>query len=119
MPRPTDARSKSMRSGPDLSGQLREAIGKSDLSESEIARQAGIDPSQIHRFMTDQRDLRMSSAGVICSVLGLHLAEVARGRGRPKMSKTDRVGFSRMPLAEASEIACLDAETDQSSELDS
>jgi transcriptional regulator with XRE-family HTH domain len=65
------------------------AIDRSGLSASELARRAEIDPAQVHRFLHGLRDIRMETAGLLCRVLGLELAEVARGRGRPK---SQRVG---------------------------
>jgi transcriptional regulator with XRE-family HTH domain len=95
----------------DLADQLRDAIGLSGRSASEVARLAEVDPAQVLRFLSGERDVRLETAGRICRALGWHLAEVARGRGRPSTaparSKSERLGFE----AEGRETGVGDGES--------
>jgi transcriptional regulator with XRE-family HTH domain len=78
---------------PTLAESLRAAIDESGLSVSEVARQAEVDHAQVLRFLSGKRDLRLETAGFIARALGLILTPISRGRGRPKMTKTDRAGI--------------------------
>jgi len=53
--------------------QLKNAICKSGLTHYRIAKDAGISPSQIDRFMTAAGDLRFATAAKIAGALGLTL----------------------------------------------
>jgi transcriptional regulator with XRE-family HTH domain len=89
-------KAKSGRSGSrevGLGDQLRDAIDRSRRTYSDLASEAGIDASQILRFASGERDIRVETAGRLCAVLGLHLAETSRGRGRPAARKSDRADF--------------------------
>ena len=55
---------------------LKAAISKSGLTHYALAALAGVTPSQIDRFMSGERDLRLESAGKIAAALGLELAPV-------------------------------------------
>ena len=57
-----------------ISDQLRERIEESDLSLRELGRLAGIDVSQLSRFINEQRDLTLAAAGRLCHVLGLQFS---------------------------------------------
>jgi len=59
-----------------ISDQLRHLIERSDLSRYEIAKQSGVDASQLHRFVTGTGALKTdSSLDAVCDVLGLQLTE--------------------------------------------
>jgi transcriptional regulator with XRE-family HTH domain len=79
----------------DLPAQLRAAIDGDGRSARELAAAAGVDASQINRFLTGERDLRLATAGAICDVLGLRLAGEQRGRGRPAKGTKSQRGESR------------------------
>jgi transcriptional regulator with XRE-family HTH domain len=55
---------------------LKAAITKSGLTHYALASLAGVTPSQIDRFMSGERDLRLESAGKIAAALGLELSPV-------------------------------------------
>jgi hypothetical protein len=62
----------------NLDEQLRQAIADSGLTHYSLARDAGISPSVLDRFMLPpsdprRRDLRLVTAGKIAGVLGLSL----------------------------------------------
>lgn len=59
---------------PGLVGQLREAIQGSKMSLNELARQCGVGPDRLSRFVRGQRDLTLEAAEKICDTLGLRLA---------------------------------------------
>ena len=58
-----------------LSDQLRDLIEKSELSRYEIAKQSGVDASQLHRFVYGEGRLTTDSLDKIGLVLGLMLTE--------------------------------------------
>jgi transcriptional regulator with XRE-family HTH domain len=98
-----------------LADQLREAIERSGLSGKELALRAEIDSGQLSRFRSGERDLMLETAGYLCNALGLALAEVSRGRGRPpKVSKTERAdlrGKGQKPAGNEGEVG---SETERS-----
>lgn len=53
-----------------LSESLREAIRDCGLSQAEIAKRAGIDQSQLSRFLSGDRSLRLDTVDRVASVLG-------------------------------------------------
>ena len=60
------------------SESLRAAILKSGLSLSEIARRAGIDGSQVIRFIERKRTLTLPAVDALAEVLGLSLTRTVR-----------------------------------------
>jgi plasmid maintenance system antidote protein VapI len=61
---------------PRIDDQLRKAIKASGLTHYAIAKLADVSPSQIDRFMTGERDLKLATAANLAASLGLSL-----GRG--------------------------------------
>ena len=62
----------------ELVDALKRAIVDSGLTHYRIAKDAGVTPDVIDRFVRGERDLRLETAGKIASVLGLSL----KPRGR-------------------------------------
>jgi DNA-binding phage protein len=58
---------------PSIADQLRQAIRQSGLTHYRIAKDAGIVPDQIDRFVSGARDLRLESAAKIARALNLEL----------------------------------------------
>jgi transcriptional regulator with XRE-family HTH domain len=52
---------------------LKAAIGKSGLTHYAVGRLASVSPTQIDRFMSGERDLRLATAAAIAEALGLEL----------------------------------------------
>jgi plasmid maintenance system antidote protein VapI len=52
---------------------LRAAIRESGLTSYRIAKDCGIKPDQIDRFVSGERDLRLATAELIAERLGLEL----------------------------------------------
>ncbi len=63
----------------DLAEQLRAAISKSGLSDSELARQTGVPQPTITRFRNGA-DMKLSTAQRLATYLGLELTETKRRR---------------------------------------
>jgi transcriptional regulator with XRE-family HTH domain len=57
----------------DWEATFREAIQKSGLSLYAIAKQTGIDQSQLSRFMREQRGLSIKTAEQLAAIVGLRL----------------------------------------------
>src|SRR5262245_59407590 len=53
--------------------QLRDAIRASGLSLNQLGIKAGIDRSQLSRFMAGDRDLTFEAVGQVCRALGVTL----------------------------------------------
>lgn len=58
-----------------LSGQLRRVIKDRGLTAYEVGRISGVDPGMITRFLSGERDIRLSTADRIAAALGLGLVE--------------------------------------------
>ena len=56
-----------------ITAQLKAAIRKSGRTHYDIGKAAGINPSQIDRFMSGDRGLYLKTAGKIIEALGLEL----------------------------------------------
>ena len=56
-----------------IDDQLRDAIKASGLSHYAIAKVAGVSPSQIDRFMSKERDIKLSTAAELAAALQLSL----------------------------------------------
>ncbi len=91
---------------PTLSESLREAIRNSPMSVYRLAKEAGVAPAVITRFLKGERDLRLATVEKIAEVLQLELVqrrplEPAHGSGEAAR------GFS-------AELAATGADGDQS-----
>jgi len=53
--------------------QLKDAVRNSGKTHYRIAKEAGITPEMIDRFMSGSRDLRLRTAAKIAQALGLEL----------------------------------------------
>jgi DNA-binding phage protein len=65
----------------DLATQLREAIAEDARTHYAIARDAGIEPDALYRFMAG-KDLYLGTVSKIATVLGLQLAPVKKSSRR-------------------------------------
>ena len=54
-----------------LSESLKEAIEQSDMTVYQICKRAGISQIMVSRFLSGERDIRMTTADKLASVLGL------------------------------------------------
>ena len=63
----------------DLAQQLREAIAADPRSHYAIAKDAGIEPDALYRFVAG-KDLYLGTVSKLATVLGLQLAQVKRRR---------------------------------------
>lgn len=57
---------------------LQDAIKQSGMTLKEIATQSGIDHGQLSRFMRNQRNLTITTAEKVGTLLGLELRKVKR-----------------------------------------
>lgn len=57
----------------DLTQTLKAAIKASGLSHYRIAKDAGVTPAMIDRFMSGERDLRLTTASKLAQALKLEL----------------------------------------------
>ncbi len=60
---------------PTLSESLREAIRNSPMSVYRLAKEAGVAPAVITRFLKGERDLRLATVEKIAEVLQLELVQ--------------------------------------------
>ncbi len=67
-------RKKRRAEGPGLIEQLRERIRASGMQLKQLGEAAGVDPSQLSRFMRAERSLTLPAVEKLCFALGLHLA---------------------------------------------
>ena len=81
----------------ELPDQLRDAITQRGVSAYQLGEASAVDAGQIARFMAGERDIRLVTAGRLCTALGLKLVEKAGKVGRPASTKTAR------PLGEAAD----------------
>lgn len=56
---------------------IQDAIQKSGMTLAEISEQSGIDRSQLSRFMRNQRNLTITTAEKVGTLLGLELRKKA------------------------------------------
>lgn len=61
-----------------VSDALRKAIEKSKRTPCAIAREAGIDPAPIYRFLARTAQLKLSSVDALCRVLSLEVKAAKR-----------------------------------------
>lgn len=67
----------------DLAAQLVEAVKASGLSLNQVAKRAGIQYSALWRIVHGEaRDPNVSTASKLCTLLGLELRPVQRGKGK-------------------------------------
>jgi transcriptional regulator with XRE-family HTH domain len=59
-----------------IDAALKAAIAKSGLTHYALAKVTGVTAGQLDRFMSGERDLRLSSASAIAAALGLELRPV-------------------------------------------
>jgi transcriptional regulator with XRE-family HTH domain len=62
-----------------LADQLRQAIQESGMTLYRLSQESGVTRQQLSRFMRGERDLGLTIADKVCSVLGLDLTP-PRGR---------------------------------------
>jgi len=62
--------------------QLRDAIERDDRNVSRIARDAGLSPIQVFRFINDERGLTTPAVDALCDALGLELRPKRKQKGR-------------------------------------
>lgn len=60
---------------PTLTEQLLQAIADSGLSVNRLAKDSGVEQSSLQRFVTGERDMRLSNANKLAACLGLHLTK--------------------------------------------
>jgi transcriptional regulator with XRE-family HTH domain len=65
-----------------LSSQLRDVIQSRGLTAYAVARDAGVDPGMVSRFLTGERDIRLATADRIALALNVRLVEIARAKAR-------------------------------------
>ena len=58
--------------------ELRDAIRKSELTQNEIARRAGIDRGMVSRFVNGERGMTLATATKVADILGLELKLVRK-----------------------------------------
>jgi DNA-binding phage protein len=63
----------------DLATQLRQAIAEDARTHYALARDAGVEPDALYRFMAG-KDLYLGTVSKIATVLGLQLAPVKKKR---------------------------------------
>ena len=67
----------------DLATQLRDAIAADGRSHYAIAKDAGVEPDALYRFMAG-KDLYLGTVSKLATVLGLQLRSVKRRRRSAK-----------------------------------
>jgi len=75
--RPADAE-------PPLIAELRSAIADSGQSPYELAKEAGIDPAAVYRFLTRERSLSLDTAARIHQSLGLKTVRPSKLRAKAR-----------------------------------
>ena len=61
---------------PSVSDQLRKAIQECPLSQNQIARNAGVDPGVLSRFMRGERGITDETFSKLCKFLRLELRPI-------------------------------------------
>ena len=61
-----------------VTAALRQAIAKSKRTPCSIAREAGIDPAPMYRFLARTAQLKLSSVDALCRVLSLEVKAAKR-----------------------------------------
>jgi transcriptional regulator with XRE-family HTH domain len=65
-----------------LLGQVRAAITASDLTMYRIAKESGVDPASLSRFMSGERGLSVESLELLAIVLRLRIVTEKKGGRR-------------------------------------
>ncbi|SIO44490.1 Cro/C1-type HTH DNA-binding domain-containing protein [Singulisphaera sp. GP187] len=63
------------RSRSPISDRLREIIATRELTASQLARAAGVDPGMVRRFLLGDRGLSLATADKLAAALGLIIVE--------------------------------------------
>ncbi len=74
-----------------IADQLRDFILTSGDSVTALAREAGVDPRVVQRFLNEERDVTIKTLDALAEPLGLRLVQTGRARSRaarPARSKT-------------------------------
>lgn len=58
---------------PDISDQLRGALAGCGKSLNGLAKETGVHPAQLSRFLRKERSLQLTAAAKLCAYLGLYL----------------------------------------------
>ena len=61
---------------------LRQAAKADERSQAQIARESGLTPAQLSRFLAGKRGLMLSAAGRLAQVVGLTLTKEASSDGQ-------------------------------------
>lgn len=62
-----------------IANAIADEIAERETSAHALAKAAGVNPCVVQRFMTGARaDMRMSTASLLCSALGLRIVPTAR-----------------------------------------
>ncbi len=77
-----------------ISRQLRDCILDCGLSATALAREAGVDPRMVQRFLNSERDITLGTVDLLAEPLGLRLVQSGRSRS---LAKPGRVGTPRDP----------------------
>lgn len=78
-----------------FSDEVRDAVDRDGRTPHGLATAAGISPAVISRFLAGQRGITSDTLDRLAEAMGLHLAAVTRGRGRPR--KAAAVGAAIEP----------------------
>ena len=89
---------------PDIETQLRDAIAASGLTDTEVARRAGVAQPVVFRFRKRQRGLSSESFSKIAGALGLELRPAKRRRrcvitDQPREAASTATGSTPTPTA--------------------
>ena len=77
----------------DIKTAIQNALTKAEgdgLTLYAVAKAAGLKPELLYRFVAGERDLRLSSAAKLCSVLRLELRPIAPARPTSAKRKTKK-----------------------------
>jgi ribosome-binding protein aMBF1 (putative translation factor) len=77
-PRLQSLKDRMMAENHDLEEQLRNAIESSGLTLYQLAKAAGINYSQVHRFANRSTSLNLKAASQLAAVLGLELRPIRK-----------------------------------------
>ena len=78
-----------------ISEALRKAIAKSKRTPCSIAREAGIDPAPIYRFLARTAQLKLSSVDALCRVLSLEVKAAKRAKAKPAAAEQSDDDFNK------------------------
>jgi DNA-binding Xre family transcriptional regulator len=81
----------------ELAAILRERIGRLNMSNAEIARQADIDPSTLSRLLRGVRPFYAEDLERVCEALGLDLGDVMARAKTVTLAADEGAGFPGTP----------------------